>query len=71
MHKKSLQTLGKARMPGLSYRDFILKDKVPPLKFFLGESYEYLSDQDIPYSHYTSKRFAEKEFEKMWPKTWQ
>jgi len=71
MNKKSLQTPGEARMPGPSYKDFILKDKFPPPEPFLEESYEFLGDQDVPYFHYTSKGFAEKEFEKMWPKTWQ
>ena len=65
MNKKSLQTPGEARMPGPSYKDFILKDKVPPPEPFLEESYEFLGDQDVPYFHYTSKGFAEKEFEKM------
>ena len=30
MHKKSLQTAGEAIMPGPSYGNFILKDKVSP-----------------------------------------
>ena len=49
MNKKSLQTPGEARMPGPSYKDFILKDKVPPPEPFLEESYEFLGDQDVPY----------------------
>ena len=65
MNKKSLQTPGEARMPGPSYKDFILKDKVPPPEPFLEESYEFLGDQDVPYFHYTSKDFAEKEFQKI------
>lgn len=62
---------GTARMDGPSFKDFILKDKVQPPAAFLEESYEFLGDADIPYERYTSKDYAAREFEKMWPKTWQ
>jgi phenylpropionate dioxygenase-like ring-hydroxylating dioxygenase large terminal subunit len=62
---------GQARMPGPSYRDFILKDQSQPPAAFLEESYEFLGDQDVPYDHYTSQDFADKEYDKMWPRTWQ
>ncbi len=62
---------GEARMPGPSYRDFILRDRAAPPAAFLEESYEFQGDEDIPYSNYTSHDHAQAEFEKMWPRVWQ
>ena len=62
---------GEARAPGHTYQEAIKKDASEPPASFLAESYEFLGDADIPYSNYTSKEYAEAEFEKMWPKVWQ
>ena len=62
---------GEARAPGHTYQEAIVKDSSPPPAAFLDYSYEFLGDQDIPYSHYTSREYAEREMEKMWPHVWQ
>ena len=62
---------GEARMPGPSFRDYILKDQSQPPAAFLEESYEWQGDEDIPYTNYTSRDHAEKEFDKLWPRVWQ
>lgn len=62
---------GDAREPGPSLQDLLARDdsSVPaPLK---AESYEFLGDEDIPYSNYTSKERLHGEFEKLWPRVWQ
>jgi len=71
MREKQQSAPGEARLPGPSFKDFILKDQSQPPAAFLEESYEFLGDQDIPYSHYTSTEYADKEGEKLWPRTWQ
>ncbi len=58
-------------MPGPSFRDYILRDESQPPAAFLEESYEFMGDADIAYEHYTSPEYAEREFEKMWSRTWQ
>lgn len=62
---------GEARAPGPSYQEAILKDASQPPVAFLDYSYEFLGDEDIPYTSYTSREYAEQEFEKLWPKVWQ
>ena len=62
---------GEAREPGPSLQELLQRDNssVPaPLK---AESYQFLGDEDIPYSNYTSKERLGAEFEKLWPKIWQ
>ena len=62
---------GEAREFGPSLQDLLARDNssVPaPLK---AESYEFLGDEDIPYSNYTSKGRLRAEFEKLWPRVWQ
>ena len=65
------ETPGAARAPGPSYQEAILRDSSPPPDPFLEHSYAFMGDTDIPYSRYTSKAFADKEFEKLWPRVWQ
>ncbi len=62
---------GEARAPGPTYQEAIQRDSNPPPEAFLQYSYEFLGDEDIPYSHYTSAAFAEREYEKLWPRVWQ
>ena len=62
---------GEARAPGPSYQEAIQRDASQPPAPFLEYSYEFLGDEDIPYSNYTSRDYAAAEFEKMWPKVWQ
>ena len=62
---------GAARAPGPTYQEAILRDDSPPPPAFEEYSYEFMGDQDIPYSHYTSHAYAEAEFTKLWPRVWQ
>ena len=62
---------GAARAPGHTYQEAILKDSSRPPEAFLDYSYEFMGDQDIPYSHYTSKDYAAREMENLWPHVWQ
>ncbi|MGI9326103.1 MAG: aromatic ring-hydroxylating oxygenase subunit alpha [Pseudomonadales bacterium] len=62
---------GAARAPGPNLKDMLLRDASPPPPAFLEESYEFLGDADVPYSHYTSTEYAKAEFDRMWPKVWQ
>lgn len=62
---------GEARAPGHTYQEAITKDASQPPAAFLDYSYEFLGDQDIPYSHYTSHEFAQAEMERLWPRVWQ
>ena len=55
---------GKARAPGPTYQEIILRDSSTPPPAFLEYSYEFMGDEDIPYSRYTSKDYAEAEFQK-------
>ena len=69
--KTSVQRPGEARAPGPTYQEAILRDSSPPPPAFLEHSYEFAGDEDIPYSHYTSKEHLKQEFEKLWPHVWQ
>ena len=62
---------GEARCPGASTRDIVLRDRTGVPEALLTEAYEFLGDQDIPYSRYTSRDFARAEADRMWPKVWQ
>ena len=62
---------GEARAPGPSYQEIILRDDSTPPAAFLEYSYEFLGDEDIPYSRYTSKEYAQTEFDRLWSRVWQ
>ncbi len=62
---------GEARCPGASTKDIVLRDRTGVPEALLTEAYEFLGDQDIPYSRYTSRDFARAEADRMWPKVWQ
>ena len=59
---------GEARAPGPSYQEAILRDASQPPAAFLEYSYEFMGDENIPYSNYTSRDYAAREFEKLWPR---
>ncbi len=44
---------GEARGPGKTLREQLLEDPTPPPAALLEESYEFLGDEDIPYTNYT------------------
>lgn len=62
---------GAARAPGPTYQEIVQRDHSPPPAPFLDYSYEFLGDEDIPYSSYTSREYAREEFAKLWPRVWQ
>ena len=62
---------GAGRAPGHTYQEAILKDSSKPPEAFLDYSYEFMGDQDIPSSHYTSRDYAKQEMENLWPHVWQ
>lgn len=65
------QQPGAARAPGPTYQEAILRDSSPPPPAFLELSYEFVGDEDVPYSHYTSGEHLEQEFARLWPHVWQ
>ena len=62
---------GAARCPGPSTADIIRSDgdNVPPP--ILEQSYQFLGDDDVSYDAYTSRDFAAREIDQMWPRVWQ
>jgi phenylpropionate dioxygenase-like ring-hydroxylating dioxygenase large terminal subunit len=62
---------GAARCPGPSTADIIKADGDHAPAHLTQPSYEFLGDQDIPFSRYTSREFFNLEKEKLWTKVWQ
>ena len=62
---------GEAREIGPTVYDQLRQDPTAPPAALLAESYEFLGDQDIPYSVYTSVEYEQAEYDQMWPKVWQ
>jgi nitrite reductase/ring-hydroxylating ferredoxin subunit len=62
---------GGARAPGPAVADTLSADSrgvPPPLR---EQRYEFLGDEDIPCSRYTSQAFADLETERLWGRCWQ
>ena len=47
---EGIEQPGKARAPGPTYQEIILRDSSTPPPAFLEYSYEFMGDEDIPYS---------------------
>ena len=62
---------GEARCPGPSTRDIINREQDGAPAALTAESWEFIGDDDIPYSRYTSQEFYDREIERVWSKTWQ
>lgn len=62
---------GEARCPGLSTRDIVMADAVPPPEAFMAEHYDYLGSGDISFEAYLDPAYAVREQEQMWSKVWQ
>ena len=63
---------GEARCPDApSTQEIIAKDKVGAPAWVRSESYEFMGDGDISKDRYIDAEFAKKEYEKLWPRTWQ
>ncbi len=64
-------TPGEARCPGPTPKDVIARDGDSPPKPLLAERYEFLGDEDVPFSRYTDPAFFDREISHMWSRTWQ
>ena len=62
---------GDHRCPGPSYRDLVLRDETGVPAPVLESEYRYRGSEPIGFHRYTSKEFAELEFEKVFMRTWQ
>lgn len=72
LEKNTQQAPGAARCPGApSTQEIIARDRVAAPDWVRSESYEYLGDEDVSIERYTSADYAAKEFENLWPRTWQ
>ena len=62
---------GQARCPGPNVQDMLVTDADNPPEALVKQRSEFLGDQDIAYSRYTSQAFYDLEMQTMWTKTWQ
>ncbi len=62
---------GQARNPGRSHQDVIRSESSGNDPGLTAERYEFLGDDGIPFSRYTSQDFYDLEMKHMWPRTWQ
>ena len=62
---------GQARCPGPSVQDTLNADGDSPPGTLRQQQYEFLGDEDMPLSRYTSQAFYDLEMERMWTKVWQ
>lgn len=61
---------GEARCEGPSTRDIILGDPHRAPAVITDESYEFLGDEDLDYTAYTSRETHKREMDKLWPEAW-
>jgi len=62
---------GQARNPGKSQQDALSQESSAHDLGLSAQAYEFLGDEDLPYSRYTSQEFYDYEMKHMWSKTWQ
>ena len=65
---------GEARCPGPGPADIIARDEAvaPQTPAALKASaYEFLGDDDLAFSRYTSQQFFDQEIDTLWPTVWQ
>jgi nitrite reductase/ring-hydroxylating ferredoxin subunit len=62
---------GDARCPAESTQEIIARDRVPAPEWARSENYEYLGSEDISKDRYIDPAFQQKEFERLWTRTWQ
>jgi len=67
----SIPEKGFARCPGPSTKDIIASDNDHAPKHLMEDNYQFLGDQDIPFSRYTSKEFFQQEVDHLWNHVWQ
>ena len=62
---------GEARNPGRRHRDVLTTESSANDPGLTAESYEFMGDEDVPFSRYTSQAFYDLEIEHLWSRTWQ
>jgi nitrite reductase/ring-hydroxylating ferredoxin subunit len=62
---------GAARAPGTSVADTLAADPVPAPPPLQEQCYDFLGDEDIDVSRYTSPEFFQREIDTLWNRTWQ
>lgn len=62
---------GAARCPGISVQDLLASDSRRVPDYLTTQNYEFLGDEDIPFSRYTDRAFFDEEIAKVWSRTWQ
>jgi len=62
---------GEARCPGSSVQELIAGENSAADPALTSVSYEFLGDEDLPFSRYTSQPFYDLEIRDMWSKVWQ
>jgi nitrite reductase/ring-hydroxylating ferredoxin subunit len=62
---------GQARASGPSVADTLAKDLLQPPPPLLESRYEFLGDEDVAFTRYTSPDFFQREMRDLWPKAWQ
>jgi len=71
MNQKIHPTGGQARCPAESTQDIIAQDRAAAPDWAREESYSYLGSADVSKDRYIDPAFANAEFERLWPRTWQ
>ena len=71
MMKNNSKSRGEARARGPSVADTLTQDRQPAPPPLLESRYEFLGDEDIPFSRYTSRAFFEEEIDRLWGRAWQ
>jgi phenylpropionate dioxygenase-like ring-hydroxylating dioxygenase large terminal subunit len=62
---------GEARCPGPSVQDVLASESSAVDPGLTDERYEFMGDEDLPFSRYTSKEMYDLEIKNMWSRVWQ
>ncbi|MBO6566998.1 MAG: hypothetical protein JJ956_19800 [Pseudomonadales bacterium] len=62
---------GEARCPGRSVADLLSNEDSRNDPGLMDSSYQFMGDEDVPFSRYTSQDFYDEEMQHLWPRVWQ
>jgi phenylpropionate dioxygenase-like ring-hydroxylating dioxygenase large terminal subunit len=62
---------GEARNPGRSHQDVLRQENSANDPGLTAERFDFLGDEDLPLSRYTSQAFYDREIRDLWSRTWQ
>jgi len=62
---------GEARCPGISVAEVLQSESSASDTGLMADSYQFLGDDDLPFSRYTSQEFYDREMKQVWSKVWQ